>query len=87
MAKEDRLAAKIAYLSIGPRGDRQADLFNERVFGVGFLASGLGIGDMAIVAVQVLLEKVKIPGLETLAPFLHELELWRDGHSDGAIGG
>ena len=78
---------RYAYLSIGPIGDRQADLFNERVFVVGFLANGLGIGDMAIVVVQVLLEEVEVPGLETLAPLLHESELWRDGHCDEAAGG
>ena len=87
VAKEDRLATRIVYLSIRPLGDGLTALSNERVFGVGLLVNGLGVGDMFIVIVQVLLEKVKVPGLETLAPFLHEFELWRDGHCDRVIGG
>ena len=79
-ANEVQLAAKIAYLGTSPAGDNLTELSDERVFGMGFLANRLGVGDMLIARVQVLLEKIKVPGLESLAPFLDELDLWRDGH-------
>jgi len=71
---------KITYLGLGPRGDNLTECSDESVFGFGSLANGLGVGDMLIVLVQGLLEGVQVSGLETLSPFLHELDLWRDGH-------
>jgi len=85
--REVRLAAKIAYLGFGPLRDNLTEMFDVFVF-VAFhlLTSGLGDGDMAKVLVQGLLEKVEVPGFETMDPFFYELDLWRIGHCDGATG-
>ena len=81
-ANEVRLAAKIAYLGTLPAGDNLTELSDEVVFGSFSLANGLRVGDMHIVLVQGPLESIKVPGLESLAPFLDEFDLWRDGHCD-----
>ena len=56
MANEVRLAAKITYLGIGPLGDNQTELSDERVFAPFSLANGLGVGNMHLFRVRMLLE-------------------------------
>ena len=77
----------MTYLRLGPAGDNLAELSDEPVFGSSSLANRFGVGDMVIVLVQAPLEEVQVSGLETLSPFLHELDLWRDGHCDEASRG
>ena len=68
-AKEVRSAAKTTYLGFGPVGDNLTEVSDEHVFGLGLLVNGLGVGDMTIVPVQALCEKVQVSSLESLAPF------------------
>ena len=86
-AKEVRLSIRIIYHRFGPLGDFLTEVSDELVFGLDWLVNGSRVGDMAIVLVQGLLENVQVPVLESLAPFLYELDLWRNGHCDEATGG
>jgi hypothetical protein len=86
-SNEVRLAAKITYHGFSPKRDNLTEVCDELFFGLGFLANGFGVGDMAKVLVQTTLEKVQVPGLESLAPFFDEFDLWRDGHCDDETGG
>lgn len=87
-AKEGGSAAKVTHLIFGPMEDNLTELPNERDpgtgFRVGFLVSGLGVGDTAKVLVEVLLQKIQVPLFESLDPLLHEFDLWRNGHCDEA---
>ena len=40
---------------------------------------------MAVVLMQVFLEKIQVSLLESLAPFLYEFDLWRDGHCEARL--
>lgn len=62
------MAAEITYNTFGPSRDKPREAFNELVFGSRSLAGGLGVGDMAMVLVQALDEKVEVPVLESLSP-------------------
>ena len=87
VVREVRLAAKIAHLTLGPFGDNLTEIFDVFVFVAGPPANGLGDGVMVKVVVQGLLEKVEVPGFETLDPCSHELGWWRVGHCGEATGG
>ena len=68
-AKDVWSAAKTTYLRLGPVGDNLTEVSDEHFFGLRLLVNGLGVGDMTIVPVQALREKVQVSGLESLAPF------------------
>jgi len=84
--REVRLTAKIAYLGFSPSRDNLMEVFDVLVFVAGASTNGLGVGDLAKVLMQPLLETVEVPGFETTEPFFHELDLWRIGHCDEATG-
>lgn len=86
-AAEVRLAANITYLDLGAMGVNMTESSQELVFALIFLVKGSGVGDMAVVLVQGLLDECQVLLLECLFPILDELDLWRDGHCDGATGG
>ena len=79
MAKEIRLAVKMAYPRFGPVEVNLVGLSNERAFGVDFLVdflvSELRVGDTAKLLVQVVFQKVQVSLLESLAPLLRKLEV------------
>ena len=87
VAEEVRLITKVTYLRRGPLGGKLTEMPDEPGFASWLLVNGFGVGEMLIVLVQARLEKVQVSRLETLAPFLHELNLWRDGHCDEASRG
>lgn len=77
--KEVRLGGKITYHGFGPIRDLLSDSFKPFVFVLRWLVDRSGVGGMVEVIVQALRENVEVLLLEPLAPFLHELELWRKG--------
>jgi len=79
VAEEVRLAAKISYLSVGPKIDNPLEAPNPLLFGLLWPVKRSGVSDMAKVLVQGLRDEVRVIRFESLTPFENEFELWGSG--------
>ena len=75
-AKEVRLAAKITYLSVGPKGDNLRETPKPLLFGSLLLVKRPGVADFAKVLVQRLRDNVEVLFFESLTPLQYKPDLW-----------
>lgn len=75
-AKAVSVTTSIIYLPLGPEVEKLHKILKILLFGPLRLAKRSRVNDVAIVLMQVLRNKVHVPRLESVKPFVEDLDLW-----------
>ena len=71
----DSVATSIIYLPLGPEVEKLHKILKILLFGPLWLTKRSRVNDVAIVLMQVLRDKVHVPRLESVKPFVEYFDL------------
>ena len=75
----DSVATSIIYLPLGPEVEKLHKILKILLFGPLWLTKRSRVNDVAIVLMQVPRDKVHVPRLESVEPFVEDFDLWGIG--------
>jgi len=78
-AKGVRRATNITYLEVDPKADNPRKLLKPLLSGLLRSTERSRVSGVTIVLMQGLCDKVQVPLLKSLTPFVHEFDLWGIG--------
>ena len=79
ITKGTQVIAGVTYFKVGPEADNPRELFEPLLPGLLRPIKRSRVSGVTVVLVQGLGDMAQVPLFESLAPLVHEFDLWRDG--------